>query len=167
MVQPRVRATGQHKYWRRVQVPLHAQAAYTFTPFVGIVPETPFTASTGPQGVGESWTVDLVQVQSGPFYGTAPLVVQQIQAQQQGSTLAPPPPIVAQVWLSVGGVNVHLLGQTPTGGNDDLDVGGVTLTAGERITVVWYNVALVILEDQIPSLWFVARGTKTVLSADG
>lgn len=168
MVQPRVRAIPQHHYWRQVEVPLFASARWNFNlPIVGLFPTTPLTAATGPQGTGESWRVDLVQVQADSQFGTPPLVAQQINAQVQGTTTTPPPPVIAQVWLQVGGLNLHLLGQSTTGGNDGIDVGGVLVTPGEQIAVVWYNVVPQFLAHQILGLWFVARGTKTVLVAEG
>jgi hypothetical protein len=170
MAQPWVARPGQQQYWRRVQVPLYAFASYRapagqfIGPFSGAFG---VTASTGPAGTGETWTVDLIQVQASAQFGAAPLVAQQIQAQQVGDTTTPPPPIIAQAWLAAGGTNIHLLGQTTSGGNDGIDVGGVDITPGERIAVVWYNVAGLQGPTGALPLWFIARGTKTVLTDQG
>ena len=156
----RFTAASQVRYTRRVTTILHAGATVPVAFWVGgpFQPGQPIAAA-GPQGAGERWSVDLVQVQTPGQYGQPPLVAQQITAQETGAVTTPPPPIVAQVWLAVGGVQVYLLGQTTTGGNDDLSVACPEIGPGEAISVIWYNLPLTL---SAPG-WFTARGTKTVL----
>jgi hypothetical protein len=154
--------TPQHHYWRHTETELHAAAGTV--PLVihsGVVPS--ISASTGPTAAGETWSVDMAQVQINQQHGNDPLVVQQIEAQTTGSVTAPPPPITAQVWLSVAGVNVHLLAQTSQGGYDNVGLGGQEVRPGEAITVVWW------LAEPFGAVvfttgWFTLRGTRHTLS---
>lgn len=156
--QGRYLATPQQQYWRRTVAELRAGAAITWpSPLPPFNPSAAMTASAGPQGAGEQWTVDLARVASGALAGMPPLVVQQIAAQVSGQSVSPPPPVVAQIWLAVAGQLDHLLAQTTQGGNDDVSVGGQQVTPGETIAVVWYGLTPGV------SAWFSLRGTKYVL----
>jgi hypothetical protein len=165
----RWRAAGQRGYWRSTVAELHAGASAGRLPFFGpFAPEFSFTLSAGPQGVGERWLADQVQVQlswSGNPAPTnqPPLVVQQIAAQVLGTTTTPPPPVVAQVWQTAGGQNTYLLAQTTQGTSDTLAVSPPPLSAGEGIAVVWFPGSLA---GPVLSAAFAVRGTKTVLSAE-
>ena len=150
-------ATPQEQYWRRTATELHAAATATqaagAAAFVPPGPLLPLVAATGPQAAGEQWAVDLILVQlqttqaGGIGVSSAPLVVQQIFAQQSGGSTFTPPPVVAQAWRChasmakpyLGWQTGKLLAQTTQGANDTLSVSGPVLTAGEVIAVVWYN----------------------------
>ena len=162
---PRRPATvPQHHYWRHTDTELHAAGWTTPFQFSNQVPGVPsITAATGPTAAGEVWSVDLVQVQVNQQYGAAPLVVEQISGQNTGATTAPPPPIAAQVWLAVAGVNLHLLAQTSQGGFDNLGLGGQQVRPGEQISVTWWlsgNFGAAVTATG----WFVLRGTRHTLS---
>ena len=73
-------------------------------------------ALAGPQGLGEKWDVQLVQVST-----SSGLAVQ----------------TTAQVWRAVSGITQNLLGQTVNGGIDDLGIICPTLSAGEQLAVIW------------------------------
>lgn len=158
----RPEVTPQHHYWRHVDTELHAAAGTT--PFIfGPGPVVSITASTGPTATGESWSVDMAQIQINQQHGNKPLVVQQIEAQTTGGVTAPPPPIAAQVWLSVAGINLHLLAQTSQGGYDNIGLGGQEVRPGEAITVLWF------LAEPFGAVvfatgWFMLRGTRHTLS---
>lgn len=153
----RPQATDQRDYWRHAVAELHAGASITWpSPLPSFSPSAAKTASAGPQGAGERWVIDQVQVQSGAQVGQPPLVVQQIAGQTLGTVVVPPPPVIAQAWLAVAGQRLHLLAQTTTGGNDNLGV-GQELSAGETVVVVWYGLAPGV------SAWFRLRGTKYTL----
>ena len=156
-------ATDQRDYWRHTVTELHAGASVVWATPPGQAPPPfnpamPVSAGTGPQGVGERWLLAKVQVHTGAQYGQPPLVVQQIAGQAAGTTVVPPPPVVAQIWRAVAGQNTHLLGQTTSGGNDDVAV-SQELSAGETVVVVWYGLATGM------SAWFRLLGTKHTLSA--
>lgn len=148
----RIPSPGQENYWRQQLAELHAS-----TPPITIPAAGHNRAAIGPHGAGEIWEVDLVQVFTSSQYAQAPLVVQQMDAQTAGTTATPPPPVVAQVWLSASGVLLHLLGQTTSGGNDTIGVSSPPLTAGQRITVQWYGA------NPGDSAWAVLKGTRTAL----
>ena len=156
----------QREYWRQTTSALHAGASGQ-VPFLGpFATNFPFTLATGPQGTGEKWLVDLVQVQVGwsgnPSPGNQPpQVVQQITAQVIGEQAAPAPPVVAQVWMTAGGQNVHLLAQTTQGTSDNLSVASPWLSAGEGIAVVWYPGTIT---GHPLSAAFRVRGTKIALT---
>lgn len=149
-------ATPQEQYWRRTATELHAAATATQSPgaaaFVQPGPLLPLVAAAGPQAAGEQWAVDLILVQLQTTLvnvgvSSAPLVVQQIAAQQSGGVTFTPPPVVAQAWRChasmakpyLGWQTGKLLAQTTQGANDTLSVSGPVLTPGEVIAVVWYN----------------------------
>jgi hypothetical protein len=145
---------------------LHAAASTTplvFVPLPGPVPG--ISASVGPTATGEVWSVDMAQIQINLQYGDKPLVVQQVEAQALGTTTAPPPPVAAQVWLSAGGINMHLLAQTSQGGYDNVGLGGQQVRAGEAITVVWWLAGPFGAAVQTRG-WFVVRGTRETLSVE-
>lgn len=158
----RLEPTRQTDYWRKLDTELHASASVS-PHFIPLGPVFSMAASVGPSAVGERWSVDMVQVQTNAQYGDPPLVAQQIQSQISGTTTVPPPPIAAQVWLSVAGVNLHLLAQTSQGGYDNVGLGGQVVQPGESITVVWW-----LAENFGPgftnSAWFTLRGTRHTLS---
>jgi hypothetical protein len=152
----------QSAYWRQSVAELRVGATAVVGPGTSFPAQSliPATATAGPQGIGERWLPDMVQVQYAPQIGQPPLVTQQVAAQVLGTTTAQPPPITAQVWLSVGGLNVHLLAQTSQGGNDNLSIGCPPLSPGEAIAVVWYGWAPA-GAGGLP--YFILRGTKHVL----
>jgi hypothetical protein len=155
-------ATPQHHYWRHVDTELHA-SAQIIPRFIPLGPLFSVSATAGPTATGERWSVDMVQVETDGHYGDPPLVGQQIQAQINGTGTIPPPPITARVWLSVAGVNLHLLAQTTQGGNDNVGLGGQAVQAGEAITVEWW------LAESFGGgfstvFWFILRGTRHTLS---
>lgn len=172
-------ATPQEHYWRRTATELHA-AATAILPAGLLAPNAPpkgpgfpLVAAAGPSAAGEQWAVDLIQVQtdltSSTGLASAPLVVQQIAAQQSGSSTPLPPPIVAQAWRCPASmVSVfpqwqtgRLLAQTTQGNNDTISVGGAVLNPGEVVAVVWYN--WFPLLHSFP--WAVYQGTRYTLSA--
>lgn len=158
----RYTAASQRQYWRRTASVLHAAANSILvlgTPAgpVGAAAAIPALAFAGPQGAGEQWDVDVVQVQLGGQFGQPPLVTQQVVAQALGTQAKQPPPVIAQAWLQVGGVNVYLLAQTSNGGNDALTVSCPLLSQGEGIAVVWYGWA----PGTLP--WMTLRGTRYTL----
>jgi hypothetical protein len=155
--------TPQHHYWRRVDTELDASASVS-PRFIPLGPVFSIQASIGPTAAGERWSVDMVQLNSDGLVGAPPLVAQQLQAQISGTTTAPPPPVVGQVWLSAGGVNLHLLAQTSQGGNDNVGLGGQPVTTGEAITVVWFLSETISTTAFIRTCWFVLRGTRHTLS---
>lgn len=161
-------AAPMRHYWRHTATELHAGATATLsrTPVGGVVSGSAISqvATAGPQGAGEKWSVDLVQVQLGGQYGSPPLVTLQAQSQALAVSTLPPPPLVAQAWLSVAGVNVHLLAQTTQGGNDTLDLGGQVLTVGEAITVLWWS-TFAPAGIGFPGFgWMALRGTRYAMS---
>jgi hypothetical protein len=156
----RLLVTPQIRYWRETTTELHAGATATLAPHVpggGFIEEIaiPGIAAVGPQGAGERWLVDLIQVRYGgldqqptavqvnlPDFPPPPLVVQQIAAQQAGVTTPQPPPVIAQAWWHKAGVywsTGKLLAQTSQGANDSLSVSCPLVTPGEMISVVWYG----------------------------
>jgi hypothetical protein len=122
------------------------------------------TASVGPTAAGERWAVDMVQVNTDGQTGSPPLVAEQIQAQIAGSTINPPPPVTAQVWLSVAGQFIHLLAQTSQGGYDNIGLGGQTVQAGEQISVQWWVSEQITSANITSAGWFTLRGTRYTLS---
>jgi hypothetical protein len=160
----RIRVVDQEAYWRHTVAKLHASAVAAFKgTFIPLEPYTPKIAQTGPVGTGERWFVDLVHVNVGSLYGQAPLVVQQINAQKNGIITTPPPPVVAQIWHTIGGLNVTLLGQTSQGGADALAV-AAELEQGHMLTVMWFGLATPNLASLQNTAWYTATGTKTVLT---
>lgn len=158
----------QEGYWRRTTTALIVGAnAVPTTAFAPGGPSRPFAAPisqvayAGPTTAGELWRVALVQVNMSGQYNTPPLVTQQQVAQANGSTSTPPPPIMAQAWLSAAGVNIHLLAQTTQGTYDTLDLGGQVITPGEAITVQWWSTT----NSPFPGTgWIALRGTRSALS---
>lgn len=157
----RPQVTPQQHYWRETASELHAGGTGVFTRNNVLFQISQFNAFAGPQSVGERWQVTQVQVQAGSQYGQSPLVIQQQSAQSQALNSAQPPPIVAQVWRQIGGVNIYLLAQSSNGGNDNLAISCPLLSAGEGIGVVWYG--------GIPlaaGTWFQLTGTRYTLGPE-
>lgn len=157
----RPRATPQQHYWRQTETELHVGGNGIFTP-TQLFQINRFAAAVGPQGVGERWLVTQVQVNSADQYAGPPLVIQQQSAQAQALNSAQPPPIVAQVWRQVGGVNNYLLAQTSNGGNDTLAISCPLLSAGEAIAVIWYGIP----SGPAPGAWFRLTGTRYTLGPE-
>jgi hypothetical protein len=109
---PTYRATpvSPRAFWRQTPAELHASTPPFTVPASGQVIRT-----IGPQGMGERWIVRDVQVQTSSQYKMPPLVIQQVQAQQQGHTVTPPPPVVAEVWRAVATQREILLATTDHG----------------------------------------------------
>jgi hypothetical protein len=155
--------TPQHHYWRHVDTELHAAANTTPLVFTVVDQGLAIVASTGPTATGEVWSVDQVQVNLNLYSPAPPLVIQQIGAQTTGGLTPQPPPVVAQVWLSVGGTPIHLLAQSSQGVYDNIGLGGQQIRAGEQVSVYWWLTspfgAIVLTHG-----WAVLRGTRRTLS---
>jgi hypothetical protein len=147
----RATPTSPRAYWRQNMAHLNAATPSFTVPASGTV-----FRSIGPQGMGERWIVRDVQVQTSSQYKQPPLVIQQVQAQQAGSTVTPPPPIVAEVWRAVATQREILLATTNKGGYDSMGV-SVQLTAGEQIMVIWYGA------NPGDTVQAIIKGTKIVL----
>jgi len=150
---PTYRATpvSPREFWRQTPAELHAATPPFTVPASGTVIRT-----IGPQGMGERWIVRDVQVQTSSQYKMPPLVIQQVQAQQAGSTVTPPPPVVAEVWRAVATQREILLATTNKGGYDSMGV-SVQLSAGEQIMVIWYGA------NPGDTAQAIIKGTKIVL----
>jgi hypothetical protein len=157
-------STPQRHYWRETETELHASA--TVQPRLLFLDKMNlFAASVGPTAAGENWYVSMVQVQTDVGYAAPPLIAQQITGQLTGQTTFPPPPVAAQVWLSVAGTNLHLLAQSSQGSYDNIGVGGQQVRPGEQITVQWW-VPEPFVGDAglVQKAWFILRGTRRALS---
>lgn len=161
----------QESYWRRTSTELFAGAQGRPIPATAFNPAGPGRitisnaigqqATAGPTAAGERWRVSLVQVAMSGVFNSPPLVTLQQVAQANASVSVPPPPVMAQAWLSMSGVNIHLLAQTTQGGYDTLDLGGQVLTPGEAITVQWWSTTVTGFPG---NGWISLRGTRSALS---
>jgi hypothetical protein len=129
----RIPVTYQRHYWHQNTADLHAATPPVIVSLAGAA-----ASAIGPQGVGERWDVQLVQVSTSS--GLAKVTQ-------------------AQVWLAVAGQTIHLLMQTTNGGNDDLGVICPTISAGEQIAVIWSG------GKPGDTAQAILRGTKHVLEA--
>jgi hypothetical protein len=149
----RIPSTGQRHYWHTVPAELHAA-----TLPVAVNSSGQAAAAVGPAGIGERWDVQLVQVNttSGPpaIFGAAGNLSPKLPAPPP----APPAQPIAQIWQGAANQTIHLLGQTVSGGGDDVAVTGPVIAAGEQIIIVWHNA------NPGDRAWALVKGIKYVLA---